>query len=101
MATSDSSVVLRHTDELKRVQQFHEFLQGRLPNGVTVVGNPPRMTADDAFSVIWFLQEVSGLISDSIEMCAYCGTLFDSHKEGHIGEEKNHCSPMCEASDGL
>ncbi len=99
-AQSDSSVVLRHTDadELERVQQFHEFLQGRLPEGVTV-RNPPKMTADDAFSVIWFLQEVSGLIPDSIEMCDYCGTLFDSYKEGHIGEDKNYCSSMCEASD--
>lgn len=89
--------ILGEPDELERVQQFHEFLQGQLPDGVTV-GNPPKMTAVDAFSVIWFLQEVAGLISDSIEMCAYCGTLFGSNKEGYIGEEKNYCSLMCEAA---
>ena len=102
-AKSDSSVALRHTDadELDRVQQFHEFLQGRLPDGVSVT-NPPRMTAEDAFEVIWFLQEVAGLITDSIEMCAYCGTLFDSNREGHLGDtaDENYCSSMCEASDG-
>lgn len=85
-------------DELSRVEQFHEFLQGRLPDGVEV-GHLPKLSADEAFTVIWFLQEVSEIISSSIEMCSYCGTLFDSDADGHIGEAGNYCSAMCEAND--
>lgn len=40
-----------------------------------------RMTRKQAFSVIYYLQESVGVISDQYEMCEHCECLIDSYNE--------------------
>lgn len=48
----------------------------------------PQLTPEQAFSVLWVLQEVTRVIEDKWECCDECGDLFDSYGEGHYDEEK-------------
>lgn len=86
----------RRQGELATVTQFHDFLQGKIPKGVTVK-KFRKMTPDQAFSVIWFLQEVSHLLSDRFEMCDNCKVIYDSHSEGRYDDDKGRC--YCDSCD--
>lgn len=74
--------------ELEAVQKFYEWLQGGTgPDGICFRGNP-KITADEAFSVIYYLQEELKVIPDNYEQCRECKCLYDSYEEGAcIGEE--------------
>ena len=65
----------------KDIETLHEFLQGKNPDGV-FVKYPPRLSRSKAFSVIWFLQEVTGVLPDQYEMCDECNEIYDSWEEG-------------------
>lgn len=82
-------------DPLEVVQELHAFLQGRLPASVSMT-KPPKLSAKKAFEVIWFLQEVSGLVSSNFELCGYCGYIYDSDSEGHSSEENGQFCGSCE-----
>ena len=77
---------------LEQLQIFHKFLQGTIPEGVSTC-KIKKMNAKQAFTVIWFLQEVCQLIDGSFEMCDNCYMLFDSWSEGCYIEKKgkNYC----------
>lgn len=79
-------------DELAIVREFHAFLQGVLPEGVTTE-KFRKMNPKQAFTVIWFLQEVSRVVDDRFELCANCNEVFDSYREGHYDEKrgKHYC----------
>lgn len=49
------------------------------------------MTDEQAFLVIYVLQEVYGIIPDTYEQCSHCGKLYDSEDEGKCYEEENYC----------
>src|SRR4051812_47508295 len=66
---------------IERIRELHQFLQGNLPEGVKV-RRPPRLTADQAWTVIWFVQEGMRAIPDHFERCSMCGDIFDSYSEG-------------------
>jgi hypothetical protein len=69
--------------EKERLVEFYKFLQGKVPNNI-VIKHPPKLSGRMAFSIIWFLQERTGVFSDTIERCQSCGDLFDSAIEGKI-----------------
>lgn len=103
MNTSPRNYALEHADqkaeeqrELESVEKFHDFLQGKIPKGVTV-RKFKKMNADQAFTVIWFLQECCHLVDDRFEMCHACKTIYNSHAEGAYVEKTGHC--YCDSCD--
>lgn len=71
---------------LEQVQELFDFLQGTVPEGINLGrGHKPRLTRNQAFSVIWYLQEHLGILPDHYEMCQRRGCtsdLYDSWSEG-------------------
>ncbi len=63
-------------DDLAEVQQVYDMLTGKLPEGVRLQ-HPPELPGNEAWAVIWFLQEVSRVLPDTIDRCDYCGNLYD------------------------
>lgn len=68
----------------EKVSEFYDYLtKGEVPEGVTC--KSPKLTQGDAFHIIWFLQEITRCLPDTIEKCEHCGALYDSNCEGqHI-----------------
>jgi len=74
---------------LELVKEFFEFLQGNkaYPEGC-ILKSRPKLSKNQAFSVIYVLQERMGLIPDKFELCAECGELFDTdHGFCHIDDK--------------
>lgn len=87
----------RDWTDLKWVNEFYEFLQGNVPEGITT--RPKiKLTKKQAFSIIWYLQEKFPVIPDHIEQCYTCGELYDSYSQGHHSEVtgKFYCNEGCE-----
>lgn len=77
-------------EEIEAIAIFHQFLQGHVPEGVST-RRFKKMNADQAFTVIWFLQEVCNLLPDHYEMCHNCQTIYDDWREGHYNEKTGKC----------
>ena len=75
---------------LEGVQEFYEFLQGKLPDCISMKPSP-KLTPRRAFDVIWFLQERFGLIPDYYERCVRCGVIYDSNNEGDRINYSHYC----------
>ncbi len=80
----------RKGKEFESVAKFHAFLQGHIPKGVTV-HRFKKMNADQAFTVIWFLQECCHLIPEQYEMCHDCKSIYASYSEGHYDAKRGRC----------
>ena len=76
--------------DLDWVKQLYFFLQGNCPDGVRV-SDPPKLSPDQAFSVIWFLQEHMRIMPATIEQCDRCRVLFDYEEEGMYDELNFYC----------
>jgi len=66
---------------LEQTENLYRFLQGQVPDCLTLE-TPPALTKGQAFSVIYYLQEILHIIPDKYEKCRECGDLFDSELEG-------------------
>lgn len=73
---STEKTPLEDTQELYDLLTLHE-----LPEGYKMEDLPPKMTGNQAFSLIWFLQERLRCLPDRIEHCGNCGDIFDSWSE--------------------
>lgn len=75
--------------DVEWVTEFHEFLQGNIPKGITLgkESKLPKMTSRQSSAIIWYLQEHFSIIPDQIEVCDNCGTVFDSWGEGTYIED--------------
>lgn len=73
---------------LEQVQEFHSWLQGNsCPDDVEFIQSP-KLTPEEAFSVIYYLQEKLEVLPDKYEICRECKDIYDSESEGtHIDEE--------------
>ena len=70
--------------DLGQAQSVMDMLTGdKLPEGMTI-RYQPQLSREEAFSVIWFLQEHLRVLPDNIEMCSVCKELFDVETGGHI-----------------
>ena len=78
-------------DDLGLVYDFYNFLQGK---NLEVGIESPEITAEQAFRVIYYLQEHLPVIPDTIEQCSKCDELYDSHISGDVcdGCEKHFCN---------
>lgn len=72
-----------------KINEFARLLtKGEVPEGVEI-GRLPKLSKKAAESVIWFLQEITGIIPDHFEMCKECGDWFDYRNSGcHIEGKK-------------
>lgn len=72
---------------IEQVNELYQYLQGEVPQQLREK-HPPRLSSRMAFKVIYFLQEITGVLPDNIERCKTCGALFDRY-EG-VGRSQ-HC----------
>lgn len=85
-------------DELERTNELFAFLQGELPEGCKIArSHRPKLTADQAWTVIWWLGNEYWQVKDYIERCNICGDLYDSEREGDYleGKAPNHFCEGC------
>ncbi|OPY59158.1 MAG: hypothetical protein A4E55_00375 [Pelotomaculum sp. PtaU1.Bin035] len=68
---------------LEQVEKLYRFLQGEVPDGFDIKAMP-NLSPDQAFSVIYYLQEGMRVLPDSYEKCRVegCNELYDSDAEG-------------------
>ena len=64
---------------LEEIQKFHGFLRGKLPDGVMMKDNP-KISAQQAFNIIWYLQEKLRIFPDHFEMCDVCDGIDDDYE---------------------
>ncbi len=75
---------------LDQAQELFEFLKGeKIPEGFTLP-SPPKLCSNQAFSVIYVLQEHFHVIPDNFELCCNCDMLFDSNEEGTHHEDSGN-----------
>jgi hypothetical protein len=91
----------RDWSDFEWMDEFYKFLQGEIPDLITLQ-NPPNMTPEQAFIIVWYLQEHFPLFPDRIDQCDNCKSLFDSYSEGYYSEEGNEIGHhFCSACDHL
>ena len=49
------------------------------------------LTPEQAFSVVYYLQEELRIIPDNYEMCDECHNIYDSFEEGYVVKNKHFC----------
>jgi hypothetical protein len=72
----------------EQIEQFYEFLQGKVPEGL-IMKRPPHLSKPMAFRIIYYLQEELGILPDKYERCITCGHIYDSENEGSLNSL--HC----------
>ena len=91
---------IKGKSSLELLNEFFMFLQGECPNAISV-REMPKLNSQQAFSVIYYLQEHLPVFPDTIEKCDRCGELFDLFYSGthcdvcglsliHISEPTRH-----------
>lgn len=87
-------------DAVERIEELYRFLQGEVPDGYKIAKKRiPTLTPEQAWTVIWFIQEMHMELPDHIEQCDVCGSIYDSWKEGHCiddGKPVNFYCGSCE-----
>jgi len=69
--------------DLERAVELFEFLQGTVPaNYVIDPDHVPRLTADQAWTMIWYLGNQFWQVPNHVERCDVCGELYNSEAEG-------------------
>ncbi len=86
--------------DLPQTQALYKLLQGELPEGVSVpLTSVPQLTADQAWTVVWYIGNLKQCVSDTIERCDVCGDLYDSENGGgydELGPPYHFCDPCGE-----
>jgi hypothetical protein len=70
----------------EKIEELYRFLRGEKIECV-VHKFKPKLSRSNAEFIIWFLQEVTGIIPQQFEFCGKCdGEVYDSHRGGHYSE---------------
>ena len=64
------------------IQQFYEFLQGKMHSDKINAENVPDLTKEQAWHVIYCMQEYFGIFDDRFERCKMCDHIYDSDAGG-------------------
>ena len=90
----------RDWEDLEWITEFYEFMQGENPKSIG--GGPMTLTKDQAYRIIWYLQEHLPVFPDWIEKCDVCGDLYDAYNSGYYSEQGNeHGNHFCDGCDHL
>ena len=69
--------------DLECTQELYDFLQGRMPKDITVrKAHRPKLTPEQAWTVVWYLGNAHWQVPDCIEKCEVCGDLYHAEEEG-------------------
>lgn len=80
--------LIKELGEEGYVQQLYKFLQGKYHPEKITAKDVPTLTADQAWHVIYCLQEHFGILDDRFERCCACGDIYDSNEGGvTIGDD--------------
>lgn len=101
----------RNDVTFEQIKELMNMLTGgELPEGMIMV-TQPKLSREQAFSAIWFLQEHLCVLPDHFEMCNVCGDLFDTRHDGFTvdgtdvpglwHEENNVTQEMLKRYDGF
>jgi hypothetical protein len=97
---SPSSV---EVSDLDRTEELYDFLQGKAPKGYHIPrGHMPKLTEKQAWTVIWYLGNQYWQVTDFIEKCCVCGSLYDSECSGScldFGKAPYHFCDCCMEGD--
>ena len=67
----------------QKIKELYEYLKGESnPKGLESKFKP-KLSRDEAFHLIWFLQEITKIIPVNFEACSVCDSIYDSDREGH------------------
>lgn len=70
-------------NDLDATKELFFFLQGQIPDGYFLKKRCiPRLTPDQAWMVVWYIQNQYRQFHDGIARCGVCGSLYDSWSEG-------------------
>ena len=89
----------RADSDLEWIQEFYMFLQGEVPETISLRRNRiVKLSKQKAFTIIWYLQEHFSVFPGTIEQCSQCGELYDSESEGIYWETKgkHYCGGCCD-----
>ena len=80
----------RADTDLQWLEEFYEFLKGSNEKGMRL---GKKLSPNQAYSVIYYLQEHLPVFPDTIEKCSVCNSLYDSNSSGHHSEKtaKHYC----------
>ena len=85
---SSSGTVKLDDISIEQVQEFYEWLQGENCPEQLHFEKKLNLSEEQAFSIIYFLQEHLKILPDNYERCCKCGCIYDSYVEGtNISEE--------------
>ena len=74
----------------EQLQEFHEFLKGKVPEGWNIKKSKmPKLTPDQAFEVIYYLQEELQVFPDDFELCHACKQIFSRNDGGIIVDDND------------
>lgn len=74
--------------ELERVEELFDLLRGEVPEGCEIPeSDVPKLTPEQAWTVIWWLGNQYWAVPDFIERCDICGGIFNSEAEGGFTED--------------
>ncbi len=79
---SDSQALIKELGCSGYLQRFYEFLQGKFHPENIYEKDCPNLSKEQAWHVIYCMQEYFGIFDDRFECCKICGTIFDSYEEG-------------------
>lgn len=89
----------RNWSDIEWMEEFCRFLQGGIPESMAIGrGHRVKLSANQANTIIWYLQEHLPVFPDHIEQCSVCKSFYDSYAQGHYSEltGKCYCSESCE-----
>lgn len=78
----DSMELMAELGSTGYMQRFYEFLQGKFHPEKIMDKDAPNLSGDQAWHVIYCMQEYFGVFDDRFERCRECDTIFDSYEEG-------------------
>ncbi|MDP1580712.1 MAG: hypothetical protein Q8M02_10555 [Candidatus Didemnitutus sp.] len=90
----------KNEKDLANTRDLFDFLQGNLPEGYQVApDHMPKLTADQAATVIWYLGNQYWQVTDHVERCEVCGDWYNAWCEGEcldFGKAPYHfCGNCC------
>lgn len=93
----------KNDQDLKFTQELYDFLQGNQPQGYKVKRSTmPKLSPDQAWTVIWYLGNQYWQVTDRVERCEVCGELFHTWQSGtclDFGKAPYHFCDSCMMSD--
>ncbi len=75
--------MIKNPSDLEVCEQVFAFLRGVVPDGHRIdPDHVPKLTADQAWTVLHFIQELHRQLPDHIERCDRCEELYDANSAG-------------------